>query len=93
MSETTRARPLYDEMAARLTVRYADIRRVREHRQGHLVDLKSGLTMLVTATVARRYVPEIDDAEPEAVEPEPAAAEPDPAERPARAAPKRRGRG
>jgi hypothetical protein len=61
MSETTRARPLYDEMAARLTVRYADIQRVREHPQGHLVDLKSGMTMLVTATVARRYVPEVDD--------------------------------
>jgi hypothetical protein len=81
MSETTRARPRYDDMASRLAVRYADIRLVREHRDGHLVDLKSGLTMLVTATVARRYVPEVDDAEPEAVEPEPA-------ENPVKAAPK-----
>lgn len=87
MSETVRARPLYDEMAARLTVRYADIRLVREHRQGHLVDLKSGLTILVTATVARRYVPEVDDAEPK-VEPE-AEAEAEPA---AKATPKRTGK-
>lgn len=86
MSETTRARPLYDDMAARLTVRYADIRLVREHPAGHLVDLRSGLTMLVTATVARRYVPEVDDAKPE---PEPVA-EVEVPEAPVKAAPKLR---
>lgn len=65
MSETTRARPLYDYMAARLGVRYADIRLVREHPAGHLVEMRSGLVMLVTETVARRYVPEVDDPQPE----------------------------
>lgn len=89
MSETTRARPLYDDMAARLGVRYSDIRLVREHPQGRLVDLKSGVTMLVSATVARRYVPEVDDADPAPADPEAGATEAEPADKPVKAAPKR----
>lgn len=51
-----------DEAAQRLGVADYEVTDVREHPAGHLVDLRNGTTMLVSATVARLYIPDIDDA-------------------------------
>lgn len=50
-----------DEVARRLDVSPARVSRVREHPAGHLAQVRDRGTMLVTDTVARRYVPEVDD--------------------------------
>lgn len=54
-----------EEAARRLDVPAHQVVRVREHPAGHLVDLRGKPTMLVTATVARAYVPEVDDVQAE----------------------------
>lgn len=52
------------EAAARLGVHESQVTGVREHPLGHVVSLRKGHDMLVTATVARAYLPDVDD-EPE----------------------------
>lgn len=61
------------EAARRLGVHETQVRSVQVHPAGFVVSLRSGPQMLISETVARVYVPEVDDA-PE-VTPEPVAAE------------------
>lgn len=49
------------EAAARLGVHETMVTAVDEHPAGHLVTLRSGAVMLVSPTVSRAYVPEVDD--------------------------------
>jgi hypothetical protein len=61
-----------DEIAARIGLAPHE---VREHPDGHVVTVAGGGQLLVSGTVVRRYVPEVDDAEPaRATEPDTAAA-------------------
>lgn len=71
-----------DEAAARLGIPAHLVRAVREHPAGHLADLRDGTTMLVSPTVARAYVPAVDDDQGDAPADETAAkAETQPAKR------------
>lgn len=49
------------ELAARLGVHETHITSVETHPAGLLVSLLNGSVMLVSETVARPYVPEVDD--------------------------------
>ncbi len=82
------------QAAHRLGVAEHEVRALDDHPAGILATLRSGQVMLIAETVARVYVPEVDDAaEPEA--PAEDAAEPKAAEAPAKptkaAAAKKRG--
>lgn len=48
--------------AQRLGVAEHHITAIDEHPEGHVVTLRDGQRMLISATVARAYVPEVDDA-------------------------------
>lgn len=68
------------EAALRLGVPAHHVADVREHEAGTVVTVRGGQQMLVTETVARPYVAEVDDVqgdvEPETVEEKPAKAKP-----------------
>lgn len=51
------------EAARRLGLPEFHIAAIDEHPAGHVVTLRDGRRMLISATVARVYVPEVDDAE------------------------------
>lgn len=54
-----------DQAAARCGVAPREVTAAREHPAGHLADLRNGRVWLVTDTVARPYVPEVDDERPD----------------------------
>jgi len=54
-----------NEAAARLDVRVRDIQHLVDHPAGTVAVLCEGDAMLISATVTRRYVPEVDDVPPE----------------------------
>lgn len=76
-----------DGIASRLGLGPHEVLEVREHPAGCVVELRDGPPLLVTDTVARRYVPEVDDVEPvRATEPDTSAADAKPAPRGSRPA-------
>ena len=78
-----RGEPDREELGRRTGLRPSDIADVREHRDGRVVTTVDGGELLVSGTVVRRYVPEVDDAEPVRVtEPDTSAADAKPAPRP-----------
>lgn len=50
------------DAAARLGVHETQVAEVVEHPAGHVVSLRSGMRMLITETVARVYLPDVDDS-------------------------------
>lgn len=70
-----------DEAAQRTGLTVRDIAEVTEHALGHVVATRDGGELLVTDTVVRRYVPEVDDEPVRVTEPVDSAAEAKPAPR------------
>lgn len=81
------------EAAQRLNLPEHHIASITKASAGHLVELRTGRVMLVSDTVARAYVPEVDDAqsdvEPPTVEPVVEKAEPKTEDKPAKRGPGR----
>lgn len=74
------------EAAQRTGLTVSDIAAVREHPGGHVVELRNGGPLLVSSTVVRAYVPEVDDEPVRATEPDTSAADAKPAPRSTRKA-------
>lgn len=70
-----------DEAAGRLGLPVHEVTDVREHPAGHVVTVVGGGELLVTATVVRRYLPEVDDEPVRVTEPDASAADAKPAPR------------
>ncbi|OHV46610.1 hypothetical protein BBK14_01820 [Parafrankia soli] len=70
-----------DEAAQRTGLAPRDITGVAEHPLGHVVTTRDSGPLLVTDTVVRRYVPEVDDEPVRATEPDDSAAAAAPAPR------------
>lgn len=79
----------FDELVRRLGLPAHHVLATWKHPAGLVVTVRGGRLMLVTDTVVRPYVPEVDDVQVEA-EPEPAAGpvavEPKPKRQPKRSA-------
>ena len=80
------------EVAQRLGVHETAVRTVEARESDCVVELRDGRRMLVTETVARPYVPEVDD-EPEGEPDEAEEAEPSASEKPKRPAKRTAGKG